>query len=61
MSKVLAEVLVESESCDWYVIPEDKVKEWQDKWAFADEPPPWAIYVQDPSFVRLIEWESSLR
>lgn len=54
------EVLVSSESGDWYVIPKEKVEEWWDKWSFED-PPSWALYVQSPDFVTLYEWESTLR
>jgi len=40
-------VLVESESCDWYVIPQEKLKEWNDaELSIADNLPEWAQYVE---------------
>ncbi len=36
--------LVMSEASDWYVIPADKLTEWQETYRY-EEPPDWAQYV----------------
>lgn len=55
------EVLVMNESSDWYVVPIEKRDEWYDKWSYTDDPPNWAIYIQDPESIILYEWEDNLR
>lgn len=52
--------LVESESCDWYVIPTAKKDEWDEKWRDADDLPDWAKYVQDPGWVTFDVYECKL-
>lgn len=42
--------LVQSESCDWYVIPANKRQQWYDRYMFADNPPKWATYVDLNTF-----------
>lgn len=62
-------VLVQTESCDWYVIPLVKRKAWaawearsmSDPYANgSDEPPDWAEYVQDPGHVVFSDWKCTL-
>lgn len=52
--------LVSSESGDWYVIPANKSDEWFEKWDIAENPPKWAVYVQDPGHVEFTNWRSTL-
>ena len=47
--------LVQSESSDYYVIPEDKIDVWYDKWCFKENLPKWATYVELYSF-RFNDW-----
>jgi hypothetical protein len=49
--------LAQSESCDWYVIPAEKIEEWYDKWTFEEELPEWAVYVESPGRIRFKEYE----
>ncbi len=55
------DVLVQSESGDWYIIPFERLDDWDESGFIDDNPPNWAIYVQSPRFVILHEWSSSLR
>lgn len=52
--------LVNNESGDWYVIPVDRVDEWE-QWLYPEDGeigdvPDWAEYVQDPSGVVFSKW-----
>lgn len=51
--------LVMSESGDWYVVPDGKQEEFYNAELATADPPDYAIYVQDPESILLIEWEVS--
>lgn len=46
------------ESGHHYVIPCDKLNEWNDKWIFEEDPPDWAYSIGGaPSLIRFTYWE----
>ena len=52
--------LVQSESCDWYVVPVERRDEWYEKWCCHEDVPSWAVYVQDPGHVQFDIFECTL-
>ena len=50
------QIMVHSESYDWYLIPVDKAEDWEQNGMFADELPEYAFYISSPSAIEIIAY-----
>jgi hypothetical protein len=49
-------IIVQSESADYYVIPADMKEEWESHYCFEDDLPEWCHYVSSLSSVTFDDW-----